>query len=101
MAHCKKYVVVDTVKKLKNLAQKMRAIEEFAFDTETNTLRVYGANKDFRSVDISISWGDYNNYMIPMGHVFDDNNLSPKIVRKYLGDIFARTDITLIGHNIK
>lgn len=101
MAHCKKYVVVDTVSKLKNLAQKMWQVEEFAFDTETNTLRVYGDNKDFRIVDISISWGEYNNYMIPMGHVFDDNNLSPKIVRKYLGDIFAREDITLIGHNIK
>ena len=53
----KKSVVVDSVGKIKRLANKMQGIEEFAFDTETNTLRVVGDNKDFLCVGTSISWG--------------------------------------------
>ena len=57
----RKYVIVDSLKKLRKLANTMRDIEEFAFDTETNTLRVVGDNDDFLCVGISISWGFYNN----------------------------------------
>ena len=50
-----RYDIIDTAGKLKTLAQKMSKLDEFAFDTETNTLRVYGYNKDFKGVGISIS----------------------------------------------
>lgn len=102
--HYKKYKIVDTVSALKKLARKMEHIEEFAFDTETNTLRVFGPNKDFSCVCITISWGEYDNYYIPMGHrryEDFDRNLPAKKVRKYLGPIFERPDIRLIGQNIK
>ena len=102
--HYKKYKIVDTVSALKKLARKMEHIEEFAFDTETNTLRVFGPNKDFSCVCITISWGEYDNYYIPMGHrryEDFDRNLSAKKVRKYLGPIFERPSIRLIGQNIK
>ena len=102
--HYKKYKIVDTVSALKKLARKMEHIEEFAFDTETNTLRVFGPNKDFSCVCITISWGEYDNYYIPMGHrryEDFDRNLSAKKVRKYLGPIFERPNIRLIGQNIK
>lgn len=102
--HYKKYKIVDTVSALKKLARKMEHIEEFAFDTETNTLRVFGPNKDFRCVCITISWGEYDNYYIPMGHrryEDFDRNLPVKKVRKYLGPIFERPNIRLIGQNIK
>ena len=36
------YEIVDTHRKLKRLARKMKRLEEFAFDTETNTLKVLG-----------------------------------------------------------
>ena len=82
----------------------MQDIEEFAFDTETNTLRVVGDNEDFLCVGISISWGDYNNYYIPLNHRrYEDykRNIPENMVRKYLKRIFEREDVRIIGHNLK
>lgn len=99
-----KSIIVDTVSKLKNLAEKMKDLQEFAFDTETNTLQVAGDNKDFICVGISISWGKRNNYYIPMGHRrLEDyqRNLKVELVQKYLQPIFNREDVRIIGHNLK
>ena len=82
----------------------MQDIEEFAFDTETNTLRVVGDNENFLCVGISISWGDYNNYYIPLNHRrYEDykRNIPENMVRKYLKRIFEREDVRIIGHNLK
>jgi len=100
----KKSIVVDNVKKLKRLAKKMQDIQEFAFDTETNTLRVVGDNESFLCVGISISWGEYNNYYIPLHHRRHEDyyrNIPEDILRKYLKKIFEREDIRIIGHNLK
>ena len=99
--HCKHYEVIDTIPKLKTLGAVMNLLQEFAYDTETNTLRVYGANKDFRAVDITISWGEYNNYIIPLGHIFSSNNIPLTALTKYIKPAFERKDVTIIGHNIK
>ena len=100
----KKSVVVDSVKKLRKLANKMQDIEEFAFDTETNTLRVVGDNEDFLCVGISISWGAYDNYYIPLHHRRHEDyrrNIPEGIVNKYLKSIFEREDVRIIGHNLR
>lgn len=94
-------VVIRTVGQLKRLATKMKSINEFAFDTETNTLRVYAQNKNFKLVGMSISWGKYNTYYIPTGHYFDEDQLTPKQVRKYLKPIFESEHKTIVGANIK
>lgn len=97
-------IIVDTVSKLKKLAEKMKDLQEFAFDTETNTLQVAGENREFICVGISISWGKQNNYYIPMGHrrVEDyKRNLSIEVVQEYLQPIFNRDDVRIIGHNLK
>lgn len=97
-------IIVDNVSKLKKLAEKMKDLQEFAFDTETNTLQVAGENKEFICVGISISWGRFNNYYIPMGHrrVEDyKRNLSIEVVQEYLQPIFNREDVRIIGHNLK
>ena len=97
-------IIVDTVSKLKKLAEKLKHVQEFAFDTETNTLQVAGENKEFICVGISISWGRFNNYYIPMGHrrVEDyKRNLSIGVVQEYLQPIFNREDVRIIGHNLK
>ena len=97
-------IIVDTVSKLKKLAEKLKHVQEFAFDTETNTLQVAGENREFICVGISISWGRFNNYYIPMGHrrVEDyKRNLSIEVVREYLQPIFNREDVRIIGHNLK
>lgn len=100
----KRYEIVDSMSKLKRLVRKMKCLEEFAFDTETNTLKVLGPNEDFKCVGISISWGSYNNYYIPLGHVrFEDysRQLSLDTVVRYMRTIFEREDVRIIGHNIK
>lgn len=96
--------IVTTERQLRNLRDEMNAVSEFAVDTETNTLRVNGPNKDFRLVGISISWGDYNNYYIPIGHRREEdinNNADLDTVVKYLKPIFAREDVRIIGCNYK
>lgn len=93
--------IITSLKDLKILAKRMTKLQEFAFDTETNTLRVYGDNKDFKLVGLVISWGQYHNYYIPTGHYFDENQLPLALVVRHLRPIFEREDITLIGHNIK
>ena len=39
--------IIRTVGQLKRLANRLEQVEEFAFDTETNTLRVYGDNSNY------------------------------------------------------
>lgn len=98
------YEVINTRRKLKKLSRMMKTLEEFAYDTETNTLKVLGLNKDFKLVGISISWGEYNNYYIPLGHVrFEDygNNCDLEDVVEFLKPIFEREDVRIIGHNLK
>lgn len=97
-------IIVDTVSKLKKLAEKLKHVQEFTFDTETNTLQVAGENKEFICVGISISWGRFNNYYIPMGHRRVEDyrrNLSIEVVQEYLQPIFNREDVRIIGHNLK
>ena len=96
--------IVDTLPKLKRLAVLMSKVEEFAFDTETNTLRVLGPNVNFLLVGISISWGSYNNYYIPVGHRRDEDyfrQLDLATVVAYLKEPFEREDVRIIGQNLK
>lgn len=96
--------IVDSIGKLKRLAKKLAMIDEWAFDTETNTLKVYGPNDDFKCVGISISWGAYNNYYIPLGHIREedwDRQLPVAKVRKWLKKPFERKDVRIIGQNLK
>ena len=93
--------IVTTLSQLKRLVIKMKSIEEFAYDTETNTLEVLGDNTKFKLVGISISWGDYDNYYIPVGHVFEEEQLDLDVVVRYLKPIFEREDVRIIGHHLK
>ena len=100
----KRSVIVDSIPKLARLARKMKKLEEFAFDTETNTLKVLGPYRDFKIVGISISWGEYHNYYIPLGHIrYEDygRQLDVEDVVEYLKPIFEREDVRIIGHNLK
>lgn len=92
--------IINDEVSLKRLAKRMSKLEEFAFDTETNTLKVNGPNDGFILVGMSISWGKYHTYYIPTGHYFDDC-LSVYTLVKALKPIFENPNIRLIGHNIK
>lgn len=82
----------------------MGDIEEFAFDTETNTLRVNSDSDEFSLVGVSISWGVDNNYYIPTGHLYATDeypNIPTWYVRRYLKPVFEREDVRVIGWNLK
>ena len=96
--------IINTPAKLKGLAKRMSTLEEFAFDTETNTLKVLSSNKDFSIVGISISWGEYHNYYIPIGHLREEDygrNAEIDDVVHYLKPIFERLNVIIVGQNIK
>ena len=96
--------IITTLPRLKGLAEEMMAIPAFAYDTETNTLEVLSDNPNFKCVGISISWGEENNYYIPVGHVRDedvDEQLTIDVVVKYLKPIFEREDVRIYGWNLK
>lgn len=100
----KKYEIVDNRFKLQRLANKMRYIDAFSFDTETNSLRVAGYDKEFLCVCITISWGEYHNYYIPMHHLREEDwerNLDEELVVRYLKPIFEREDVLIICQNLK
>lgn len=93
--------VIQTRSRLKKLVKKMQKIKEFAFDTETNTLRVQWKG-EVKLVGISICWGKYNTYYIPVGHFFDsEDQLPAELVVDMLRPIFERKDVRIIGHNLK
>ena len=100
-----RYELVDSMGKLINLYDRLMLVEEFAFDTETNTKDwVVSDNDVFSLVGISISWGFTHNYYIPVGHKRDEdyyNQLPLKEVAKFLREPFERKDVRIIGHNLK
>ena len=96
--------IITTVPQIKRLASDMMVIPAFAYDTETNTLNVLGDSSTFKCVGISISWGEDNNYYIPVGHVRDedvDDQLTVDVVVKYLRPVFEREDVRIYGWNLK
>ena len=92
--------VITSLPRLKRLAHKLMKVEEFAYDTETNTLRVQHEG-EMKLVGISICFGEHNTYYIPTGHYFDSNQLSVETVVKYLKPCFEREDVRIIGWNLK
>lgn len=99
----KRKTIVDSVPKLNALVEKMRGLKEFAFDCETNTLDVRSDNESFILVGVSISWGSFNNYYIPLGHrrLEDLNkNVPLDIFVRKMKPIFENPIIRIIGANI-
>jgi DNA polymerase I-like protein with 3'-5' exonuclease and polymerase domains len=92
--------VIMSEPRLKRLVNKLKKVQEFAYDTETNTLRVQHEG-DMDLVGISICFGENDTYYIPTGHYFDEGQLPVKTVVKYLKPVFERTDVRIIGWNLK
>lgn len=99
----RKSVIVTSETQLRCLGYKLYDVMEFAFDTETNTVDWCNAdNPYFKIVGISISFGINDSYYIPIGHRFDPTPQLPlKTIVRHLRPAFERTDVTIIGANIK
>lgn len=96
-------VLVNTPSKLKSLARKLKQVSEFAFDTETTTLRVLSkeVGKCHPLVCITISFGEHFNYYIPVSHTFTSGNINAAVVISLLQPIFNRKDLKLYMWNAK
>lgn len=92
--------VILSEARLKRLVKRLKKVDEYAFDTETNTLRVQWVG-EMELVGISMCFGEYDTYYIPTGHFFDKNQLPVDLVIKYLKPVFERPDVRIIGHNLK
>lgn len=100
----KEYSAITNEEELEWLSQQLMTIPAFAYDTETNTLRVLSDNDDFKFVGISFSWGEENSYYIPVGHVRDEDlysQLTLDVVVEVLIRVFARTNLRIYGWNLK
>lgn len=99
----RKSVIVTSETQIRCLGYKLYDVAEFAFDTETNTVDWCNAdNPYFKIVGISISFGINDSYYIPIGHRFDPTPQLPlKTVVRHLRPAFERTEVTIIGHNLK
>lgn len=100
----RKSKIITTITSLKRLHKKLMYVEEFAFDTETNTLKVNGPNENLIVVGISISWGFYDNYYIPIGHRREEDfnsQIELEDVIGWLREPFEREDVRIIGQNLK
>ena len=98
------YECISNEEQLAWLTDQLMYIPAFAFDTETNTLRVLSDSEDFKFVGLSVSWGETNTYYIPVGHVRDEDiekNFTIDVVMSYLQKVFDRSDVRIYGWNLK
>jgi DNA polymerase I-like protein with 3'-5' exonuclease and polymerase domains len=94
--------IITSEIELKRLKNKLMKLEEFAFDTEFTSLRMqYKGEQEF--VACSFSWGKNNNYYISVGSQVNDEReqISLEMFVKYMRPVFARTNVRIIGHNLK
>lgn len=85
------------------LTNKIKKLDEFAFDTEFTSLMMMGKNPGWDFVACSFSWGSEHNYYIPVGHLENDSsyNIPLGLFKTKMRKIFERENYRLIGHNLK
>jgi DNA polymerase-1 len=96
-----KYELVDSEKKLEDLALRLAKVKSFAFDTETTaSAKELATNPAFAEIaGLSISWEAKTGCYIPIRGVGD--TVSEVIVRRALGPVFADASVCKCGQNIK
>lgn len=94
--------IVRTSFELYRLRKKLMKVEEYAVDTEFTSLRVQ-AKGVAEITGVSFSWGRFNNYYVPLGHIVntDEEQLSIDVFKRIMGCVFRRKDVRVIGHNLK
>lgn len=88
------YHLVDTVEKIKELADNLLKQKEFCFDTETDSLTIH----QNRLVGMSFAWEPHVAYYIPFN---PQNEAQSKEYLEILKPALTSPDILKIGQNIK
>ncbi|AEZ50500.1 DNA polymerase [Bacillus phage BCD7] len=97
-----KGITVTNELEFRRLYKKLMKVEEFAFDTEFSSLRMqYKGESEL--VGVSFSWGKDNNYYVPVGSWVNSNReqIPMWLFKRLMRRVFARTDIRIVGHNLK
>ena len=94
-----KFTLVLDEKTLDEVCQKIIDKKLVAVDTETNSL----SPKDCQIVGMSLSVGNNEGYYIPFNHTYIGvpTQLKFETVKNKLEPILNKTDVKVIGHNIK
>jgi DNA polymerase-1 len=90
------YAQIDTPEKLAALAERLRGLDSFTFDTETTGLKAV----DAELVGLAIAWDVGQAAYVPTMCQYG-RPLPLEQVQAALGPIFADTKIQKIGHNLK
>ena len=91
------YQTVDTPEALSILVERLRALPRFAFDTETTSTDPLRADL----VGLSFAWEEGTACYIPVRGPLGSRLLDVHLVINRLKPILERTDLELIGQNIK
>tara|TARA_B100000686_G_scaffold160152_1_gene167760 strand:- start:277 stop:3024 length:2748 start_codon:yes stop_codon:yes gene_type:complete len=98
-----KYIAINEINKLKNIAQEIKKVGICAIDTETDSLNIEKANL----VGISLCYNEHSSYYIPINHKNLENQkrikeqISELEVLGIFKDICSDPSILKIGQNIK
>lgn len=90
------YNCVDTIEKLRGLAQELAKQKVFAFDTETDSVDVIEA----KLVGMSFSFKAGEAYYVPVGHT-EGQQMSLQEALDLLKPVLENNKIGKVGHNIK
>ncbi len=93
------YKIIDNKSDLERLISKLIKNKIFSFDTETTSLDPIEAEL----IGFSFSCLESESYYIPIGHSDSEGNikLAKEKVYKLLADLFSKTELSVIGQNIK
>jgi len=102
----RKYVLVDSMDKLRAMVNDLKDKKLIAVDTETNSLNVWW--KDFNTVGFCLAGDSKTGYYVPVGHKLDPKTLGaslpvnvPKdITIKALTAIFGKKDKSVGFYNV-
>jgi len=86
------YIVADTAVEVSKLADRLNGLEEFCFDTETDSLNPL----ESKLIAVSFSWEKNRGYMV---YFTDDEPLTEKL--DILKPVFENPGIRKIGQNLK
>ncbi|MFH2046200.1 MAG: DNA polymerase I [Pseudomonadota bacterium] len=95
----KKYSIIDDIKSLSELVERLKTADHFALDTETTSEKPLKA----KLVGISVSLKAHEAFYIPLAHEYEGvpKQLGMDETIKTLKTVFENPDIKKIGQNIK
>lgn len=88
------YTIINNSNELRSFISELRNQNEFAYDTETNSLDTHGLQSEI--VGLGLCYHENEAYYIPF-----NGSIDPKEIIEHISTIFFDDSIKKIGHNMK